>query len=72
MVYGADGAVKGVVAGVFGIGSQEMSISPVRVRTTKRSLETGVSSGAPIAFQSGNSSDRPRGSITAPDRMWAR
>ena len=32
---------------------------------------TGVSSGAPCACQSGTSSERPFGSITAPDRMWA-
>ncbi len=54
-----------------GMGSQVMSSSPPSVSTTNRSRETGVSSGAPLAFQSGISSFRPRGSITAPDRMWA-
>ena len=34
-------------------------------------MVTGVSRGAPCAFQSGYSSERPPGSITAPDRMWA-
>ena len=32
---------------------------------------TWVSTGAPFSFQSGMSSFRPIGSITAPDRMWA-
>src|SRR5476651_979637 len=35
------------------------------------SRTTGVLSGAPSAFQSGNSSFRARGSNTAPERMWA-
>ncbi len=32
---------------------------------------TGVLSGAPSSFQSGNSSFSARGSNTAPERMWA-
>ncbi len=41
------------------------------VRTTKRSSVTGVVSGAPFSFQSGISSVRALGSMTAPDRMCA-
>ncbi len=37
----------------------------------KRSSLTGVSSGAPLSFQSGISSFSARGSITAPERMCA-
>ena len=37
----------------------------------KWSSVTGVFSGAPRSFQSGSSSFRARGSITAPDRIWA-
>ena len=55
----------------FGIGHVGMSIWPCGPRATKRSLVTAVSSGAPLAFQSGNSSFIARGSITAPDRIWA-
>ena len=54
-----------------GIGSQPMSNAPAGPRTSHRSSVTGVSSGAPIAFQSGKSSFIALGSITAPDRMWA-
>ena len=36
-----------------------------------RSSLTGTVKGAPFAFQSGTSSSRPRGSITAPERMCA-
>ena len=32
---------------------------------------TGVLSGAPRSFQSGISSSSARGSMTAPERMWA-
>ena len=45
--------------------------SPCGPSTMNRSVVTGVSSGAPFSFQSGNSSARPFGSITAPERMWA-
>jgi hypothetical protein len=41
------------------------------VRKRKRSSLTGVLSGAPLCFHSGTSSASARGSITAPDRMWA-
>ena len=41
------------------------------MRIRKRSSVTGVSSGAPRAFQSGKSSVSARGSMTAPDRMCA-
>ena len=44
-------------------------ISPDGPSIRNRSLVTGVSSGAPRSFQSGNSSVRALGSITAPDRM---
>ena len=54
-----------------GIGSQEMSTTPWGPRTRKRSFVTGVSSGAPLAFQSGINSFKPTGSMTAPERMWA-
>jgi len=41
------------------------------VKNKNRSSETGTLSGAPFSFQSGNSSAIARGSMTAPDRMWA-
>ncbi len=41
------------------------------VRIRKRSSTTGVSSGAPLSFQSGISSFRARGSMIAPERMCA-
>ena len=41
------------------------------VSTRNRSSLTGVSSGAPRSFQSGNSSVIAMGSITAPEMMWA-
>jgi len=41
------------------------------VRSWKRSAVTGTSSGAPLACQSGTSSESARGSSTAPDSVWA-
>jgi hypothetical protein len=46
-------------------------MAPVSDRTSTSSPVTGWFSGAPSSFQSGNSSVMARGSITAPDRMWA-
>src|SRR3954464_11079605 len=41
------------------------------LRKRKRSSVTGTLIGAPFSFQSGMSSPIARGSITAPERMWA-
>src|SRR3954469_22697425 len=46
-------------------------IAEFRVRKRKRSSVTGTLIGAPFSFQSGMSSPIARGSITAPERMWA-
>ena len=45
--------------------------SPCGPKIRNLSRVTGVSSGAPLASQSGKSSFRAFGSMTAPDRMWA-
>src|SRR6185503_9025429 len=44
---------------------------PLAERKRKRSRVTGWLRGAPFSFQSGMSSPRARGSITAPERMCA-
>ena len=52
--------------GISGIGSDADPCGP---SSRNLSFVTGVSSGAPRSFQSGNSSFSALGSMTAPDRI---
>ena len=54
-----------------GMGSQEMSVALRLPSRMNLSWVTGVSSGQPFSSQSGKSTRRPAGSITAPERMCA-
>ena len=67
----ADDVVAVVLHEAAASASWASVISPAGPSTRKRSSVTGVSTGAPLSFQSGMRRSSPTGSITAPERMWA-